>query len=178
MKIFSIRTMECISSTALFGLLAAIAFVYPVNAEFYKYSDRHGNIIYTDDLSNVPVDQRLNAKIYETTDQVPPPGLSNVESDNISEGRQIDQDRHLVNERKQLEAIKENLDKEFKSLVEENARIKEEQKTAVTPKQVKYVNKKAVRFNTRFQAYQEKEAAYKTRLEAYNKRLSSTNIRK
>lgn len=175
MKIFSMRTLEYLSSTALFGLLAAIAFICPVNAEFYKYSDRHGNIIYTDDLSNVPVDQRPKAKIPETTDQVPPPGFSNVESDNTSGQRQIDEDRHFLDERKQLEAIKKNLDKEFKSLVEENARIKEEQKTAVTPDQVKSVNKQAVRFNTRFQAYQEKEAAYKTRLKAFNQRLSSTN---
>lgn len=154
-------------------LLAALASVHPAGADVYRYTDRHGNEIYTNDLNKVPVGQRERAKVSDgespgqpdsenETTAPPPPGLSDGQA------------RDLKAERLELEALKAKLREEFNTLAQENARLKAKQKTAVTPAQRKAFNRQVVSFNTRFQAYKEKEAAYKSRLEKYNKRLKAT----
>ncbi len=138
-------------------LLAALVPAQPTSADVYRYTDRHGNEIYTNDLNKVPVGQREDAKVSDGENLVKP-GSS---------------DGELKEERVELEALKAKLREEFHALAEENARLKAEQKAAVTPAQRKAFNKQVVGFNTRFQAYKEKEAAYKTRLEQYNKRIKA-----
>jgi hypothetical protein len=48
------------SALAIFFLTMA-----PCHGQFYKYVDKQGNIIFTDDLSNVPADQRHAVEEYE-----------------------------------------------------------------------------------------------------------------
>jgi len=158
----------------IIGLCAAFSLASATAAEFYRYSDPHGNVIFTDDLSKVPADQRSNAEMVVNTRQAP----SSVLAPKKPQGKAVASQKHdapsLKNEREQLEAVKRELDREFKSLAEENAELREEQRAALAPDQIKAVNKKVVRFNTRFQAYQEKEAAYKSRREMFNRRVNET----
>ena len=150
-------------------LLAALVPAQPTGADVYRYKDQHGNEIYTNDLNKVPADQREGARVSdgENLDQ---PGSENEKTSpdpvRLSDGEAGD----LREEQLELEALKTKLREEFNALAKENARLKAEQKTAVTPAQRKAFNKQVVSFNTRFQAYKEKEAAYKTRLEQYKKR--------
>lgn len=154
------------------ALLATISLAIPAEAEFYRYLDRHGNVIYTDDVSKVPIDQRAGAETIGDSSPVADRESAAKGPGNGIGARQGDHQASLRRERIQLDGIKRELDSEFQRLADENARLKAEQKTAVTPDQIKAVNKKAVSFNARFQAYQEKDAAYKTRLEAFNKRVN------
>ena len=52
------------------GMLLAIvaAGVLPVQAEMYKYRDAQGNTCYTDNLAQIPEDQRPKAQALETID--------------------------------------------------------------------------------------------------------------
>ena len=45
-------------------------------ADFYKYVDKNGNIVFTDDLSTIPKNQRSKAEKYDE----PPPSARNKES--------------------------------------------------------------------------------------------------
>jgi len=153
-------------------LLALFSPVQPAGADVYRYTDRHGNVIYTDDLDKVPDGQRESAKVPDEENLVPPGTKEEKRSSNPdtrSDGVTADHD----GEKAQLAVLKTKLREEFNALAEENARLKAEQKTAVTPAQRKAFNKQVVSFNTRFQAYKEKEAAYKSRLEKYNKRSTT-----
>ncbi len=153
-------------------LLAALVPVQPISADVYRYKDPHGNEIFTDDLNRVPVGQRDGAKVPDS-ENLAPPGAGEDKTSSAPDRRSGGVAGDLNEEKVELEALKAKLREEFKTLADENIRLKAEQKTAVTPAQRKAFNKQVVSFNTRFQAYKEKEAAYKSRLEKYKKRLSS-----
>ena len=154
----------------IIGIIWLLALTLPVastGAEVYRYTDQHGNVIFTDDLSNIPDQLRDKAVAVDDENDLPPGfGAGNAAA---SDAGGID----LRDERAQLEALKSELKEEFRSLAKENARLKEAQKTAVTPDQRKVFNRQVVGFNTRFQAYKEKEAVYNSRLKQYHKRLNA-----
>ena len=53
----------------LIGLcLAVLLLANPVLGEFYKYRDRNGVLRFTDNLADVPVDQRPDAQSYKEPD--------------------------------------------------------------------------------------------------------------
>jgi Zn-dependent M32 family carboxypeptidase len=164
----------------LYNLLPLIllALASPVSAEFYRYQDQHGNMIFTDDLSKVPADQRSQATMYEEshTDQSVPSVQEGQAAGNSPE-QQANEDEALKIEAQRLIKVKEKLDQEYNELSSDNAKLKAEQKEAVTPDQIKAVNKKVVNFNTQFQAYQEKSAAYEAEVKAYNERVSKAQAK-
>jgi len=159
----------------LLGIICLLAILAPVasaHAEYYRYTDPHGNVIYTDDIHYVPEAQRANARVSDVEDLMPPgSGASAVPPDSGSTSEDVSDD--LMIEKKELAALKSKLDQEFKVLADENARLRAAQKSAITPAQRKAFNTEVVSFNTRFQAYKEKEAAYKSRLEKFDKRYDA-----
>jgi NADH dehydrogenase/NADH:ubiquinone oxidoreductase subunit G len=154
-------------------LLAVMAPVSAAGAEYYQYTDQHGNIIYTDDIKEIPDAQRATARVADGRVIIPLNSGTSV-SPTAPELPVKDAAGDLKAEQEKLEALKSKLEKEYESLAQENARLKAAQKTAVTPAQRKAYNKEVVSFNTRFQAYKEKEAAYKSRLEKHYQRIDST----
>ena len=56
------------SKTIILILLSIILSHVPASAEYYKYTDREGNVRFTDDLSKVPESQRSNVKSYEESE--------------------------------------------------------------------------------------------------------------
>jgi hypothetical protein len=45
-------------------LIAAMVFAGPAFAQFYKYLDKQGVVRFTDDINQVPQDQRVAARSY------------------------------------------------------------------------------------------------------------------
>jgi hypothetical protein len=153
-------------------LLAILAPVHSAHAEYYRYTDPHGNVIYTDDINNVPDAQRANAQVSEVENLTPPgTGPSAVPPGTASPSKDVPDD--LKMEQEELAALKSKLEQEYKVLADENARLRAAQKSAITPVQRKAFNTEVVSFNTRFQAYKEKEAAYKSRLDKFEKRFDA-----
>jgi Zn-dependent M32 family carboxypeptidase len=157
-----------------FVLFAVLIWASSAMAEFYRYRDSHGNVIYTDDLSKVPAEQRSQAEVYDESHTRIAPQPAQEEKPSAStpgeQGAGLDS---LRKEGERLLKIKEELDNEYNALTKENADLKTEQQSAVTPDQIKAVNKKVVNYNARFQAYQEKSAAYEADVKAYNERTKA-----
>jgi hypothetical protein len=166
-------------TASMIGLLAmAVLLSSPAAAEFYRYTDSHGNVIYTDDLSKIPAEKRAQAKSYQSSVQeataAPQPEAPTEPSDTQKEQDPL---QAIRAEGERLQGLKENLDAEYNSLADENSQLKEEQKQAVTPDQIKAVNKKVVDFNARFKAYQEKSETYKSQVEAYNRKVEAAEAK-
>jgi len=148
------------------ALVALLVSYQPVAAEFYRYTDKHGNVLYTDDLSNIPADQREKAQKYEaaqsSAEETPPPEKKAAKTEPAAP---------QTDERKRLLQQEEVLNSEYQGLMKERDDLDEEKKSAVTPDQIKAYNLKVVDFNTRIKAYEEKRSAYSEKVDAYNDRL-------
>ena len=149
------------------GLCMILLIACPAWAEFYRYVDEHGNVLFTDDLSKVPVEQRAGVQSYESSQSLSsrPPEAEQPASPQASEQNAQEQ------ERKQLQTRQDALNKEYEDLMAERTRLNEEKSQAVTTEQIKAYNARIVDFNTRIQAYEEKRDALARQMEAYNERM-------
>ena len=159
------------SSLALFAVLVLAS---PGMGEFYRYKDAHGNVIYTDDLSKVPTEQRSQAEMYEEseTGSAPSQALEEKATEPGSGGQAANPDT-LRKEGERLLKLKGELDSEYNALLKENADLKTEQQAAVTPEQIKAVNQKVISYNARFQAYHEKSSAYEADVKNFNEQTKA-----
>ena len=161
-------------TASIVSLLAIVWFIAsPAQAQFYRYQDSHGNVIFTDDLNTIPVDKREQAKAYQESETETPAPTQLDEADNTPE----DTSESIRKEGQKLQERRDTLEQEYNALVEENSTLRKEQKQAVTPDQINAVNKKVVSFNARFKAYEEKSEAFKSQLEAYNRRVAAAEAK-
>lgn len=154
------------------AIVMVLALLRPASAEFYRYVDKHGNVLYTDDLSKVPADQREQARSYDESfsepakpaESSPPkaPAPQDPVTAQASEG-----------ERRQLEEQEKILNREYEALMKQRASLDEEKAKAVTPAQIKEYNQKIVDFNTRIKAYEVKQDTYSEKVKAFNERSKS-----
>jgi chromosome segregation ATPase len=142
--------------------LILLAMTLPASAEFYRFTDRHGNIIFTDDLSKVPPEQREQVKAYHESKYRPPKEPDpKVDQDKATDN--AGEDKEYTRLRQQEEALKT----ERNALQTERDRLNQEKIEAVTPEQIKEHNRSIVDFNARIQAYEEKRDAYAAEVQKY-----------
>jgi chromosome segregation ATPase len=143
-------------------VLFFLAMTLPASAEFYRFTDRHGNVIYTDDLSKVPPEQREQVKAYQESKYRPPKEpASKDDQDKATDSAEADK------EYTRLRQQEEALETERNALKTERDRLNKEKIEAVTPEQIKEYNRSIVDFNARIQAYEEKRDAYAAEVQKY-----------
>ena len=209
----------------LLPILVIVLFAIQAPAEIYQYIDEDGNIHYTDDVNQVPEDQRdsyvisiesnseeeyaeTNSEVAaESTDfsdegQATDPDLESSSEDEGGgldafgeSGRdeenvalwedqqesgnpltQSDSNQQDLNaELKRLEALKIEIDNEYRELVKEKAQLAEEKKKLVNREDVLKYNAKVEDLNKRADAYAQKGKLYKELVNAYNARIIQFN---
>jgi chromosome segregation ATPase len=158
---------------ALSWIILAIAMAQPCLAEeFYRYVDQHGNVLFTDDLSKVPPEQRDKVTAYEQSESRPDTGPTEKNGDNSAAPAAVKEKRDQ--ERSRLEAMGQELDKEYQNLTEERDRLAKEKDQSVTNAQIKEYNKKIGAFNERIKAYEEKRTAYTDAVKEFNAKLKES----
>ncbi|OGR21050.1 MAG: hypothetical protein A3J85_01600 [Desulfobacula sp. RIFOXYA12_FULL_46_16] len=117
-------------------------------AQFYQYKDQNGALVYTDDLSKIPVDQRESAKRYnssqnknsseEKTKAAPPGEIKTLNPDPASED---------------FDARREVLYKENEALTKEKDQLLRERKLINSPATQDAYNQKVNQLNERIEDY-------------------------
>ena len=160
-----------------FILFMLILFCTPASAdEFYKYMDEKGDMGYTDDLSKVPENQRVDVQTYtesqsavEETKEEASPGRGKpkplaTETEIKIEGQKND----LFEIKRNLDQKKVYLDRELRALMKEKEAMDDASGTAKTRAETQKHNEKTVEFNEKFAKFNEKQTAFNAEIEAYN----------
>ena len=160
-----------------------------VSAEIYKYYDEHGNMHFTDDFNNVPVDQRKNIKGYEEvisdeTDAVNPE-TADQETEETGEEAQNPTNNAAQSAKydfeakiKEFDQRKDELALEYESLIRQNSALAQEKKKAKTAADIKRYNEQATDLNKRFKEHDSKRKQLFSEVDDYNARVNEENARR
>ncbi len=184
----------------LYALLFLICMLLPssVLAEYYQYRDQNGVLRFTDNLADIPEDQRQQIESYtesetfvmteeesleylqdtsvqeetgedmEGADQSEETG-EDMEGAEQSEETETGQDDSLA-QLKKLNQMKVALDEEFAELMEEKQVLLQykESKKSISVKEAKAFQKKVTLLNQRITDFEERRQAYKKEADAFN----------
>lgn len=160
-----------------------VLFSAPVSAQFYKYVDKDGNIRFTDDINQVPEQQRATVKSYEEAvsgtdveneaEQGNSEATPNAQQNTEAAEAVVDIDLgNLEAAYDQLKALRQEIDKEYNELMKEKETLAKEKAEAKTREQILEYNAKVEQFNERARAHQEKSKKYEAQVDAYNASIS------
>ena len=134
----------------------------PVCAEFYKYRDADGVLRFTDNLMDVPEDQRENLQSYKES-------VTPEEQPQISESAQ--KSAALKNRNSRIEEMngeREALAQTFDELETEKKAILESAPDPQDQKAYEAHRQRIVTFNEKIKAYEEKRKQFQQKIDAFN----------
>jgi chromosome segregation ATPase len=166
------------------AIVVVIFATAPMQAEIYKYTDPSGNIHFTDDINQVPEDQREGVTSYveaesgseedtgsPSTVEATEPGKA--DSHSIPAGED-EQPPPLNEERARLEAMKMELDEEYRAIMEQKKELDQQRDKLKTREDILEYNERVEKLNERAEAYEQKGNEYRRQVEEYNQRISQT----
>ena len=133
-------------------------------AEFYKYTDSNGVVRYTDNLGDVPIEQREKVHSYIEIQFIEKPE-SQTEKDNTKKVQDV---KGLDDWSKKIKKQRADLDEEYKSLTKEKSQLLVEKDKLTTPELKLKYNQKVKQLNDRIKNYQEKIARFQQSLTQFN----------
>ena len=154
--------------TRILILMTLISLVpIPICAEFYKYRDANGVLRFTDNLMDVPEDQRENLQTYR--EAVPP-----EEQPQIPDSAQKAADLKNRNSRiEQMNAEREALAQTFDELETERKAILESAPDPQDQNAYEAHRQRIMAFNDRIKAYEEKRKLFQEKIDAFNAEIKS-----
>jgi chromosome segregation ATPase len=167
-------------------LITVLVFAGPACAEFYKYLDKQGVVRFTDDINQVPQDQRVAARSYSESQAG---GTTAAEaSPAVKEEKQADPsppaasaaavgegEESIDGARARLDALKKDTEAEYQLLVKEKDRLAKEKGAQKTREEINAYNKEVEAFNKRAESYEKKHDDLRKRVEGYNALVNEAN---
>ncbi len=149
-------------------LLVALSLIpMPVFAEFYKYKDANGVLRFTDNLLEVPKDQREKIQTYkEVVTPEPEPDISDAQKEDAALKNQNNRAEQINSEREVLEQSFKALDAERKSILESPTSPQEQEAYEAHKQRIEA-------FNARIKAYEEQRKMFQAKVDAYNAEIEN-----
>jgi len=167
-------------------LIAAMVFAGPAFAEFYKYLNQQGEVRFTDDINQVPQDQRAAARSYPES-QVSEKSAAEV-SAAVKEEKPADPEPPAASAaavgegedpiegtRARHDALKKEVEAEYQALVKEKDRLAKEKETKKTREETTAYNKEVETFNQRAESFEKKNTDFRKLAESYNALVNEAN---
>jgi len=160
--------MKAVTSLVLVSILF---FWSPADAEFYKYLDATGAVRFTDDLNEVPPDQRAKLKSYTESVGTAEPEAPKAQPDQPAPaeaaapppaGETSDQARA------QLDRKKAAIEAEYQALLQEKEALAKEKEAAASRADILQYNEKAAALNQKIRDYEAKGKAMQAEIERFN----------
>ena len=130
--------------------LIVVFFPYTASAEFYKYKDKNGHLIFTDDVSRVPVNQRDEVTIFHS---IQPKDLQTDETGDRPFQENLSTDKVSVQ--------KEELERESFQLQQARKALKEEKEKVTTITEQEAYNEKVSLLNQQIERFSQKLERFK-----------------
>ena len=161
---------------SIFSIFLLLLFSANCNAEIYKYIDENGQKRWTDDLSQVPVEQRDSAERMETvetvetppeqaTDNTTPSGTAEKMEEATSDTDAPDGET-LAAEKAALETIYKELLQEREQIEKAKAEAKDAQAKGDLVKKVTAYNEKALSYEKRLKIFNNNVTQYNQRIQS------------
>lgn len=170
----------------IFVLISFLLFSVSASAEFYKYTDADGNVRFTDDINQVPEEQRSKIRSYvesqseavpeqEATQEIPEESEQQTNFPDLSED---DAKQGSIEELKsRIDAIKQEIDQEYAALLKEKEQLAEDKNKVKTRAQVESYNKRIESYNIRGEDFMKKQKERDALIDDYNARITKKNTK-
>lgn len=159
----------------------------PLAAQFYRYTDARGNVRFTDDINQVPEDQRARVRRYAEaaapeTEAAPEPAKSSTAGRTAPDpaappDTEAEAPGSLEDIRARIEERKKRLEAEYRALADERAALAQEKEARKSREQIHAYNRRVEAFNQRAARYEEETETLRREVEAFNRRLIEENAR-
>jgi hypothetical protein len=163
----------------------------PASAEFYKYVAEDGTVHFTDDINDVPADQRAAIAGYDesegktdvvqqdsqTEDQVGEESAQSPDESSIDQAVSILEEKGSADAedsdaaRTRLEQMKADIDKKYQALQKEKGAIETERQKVKTREEIMKYNKRVEQLNQQIAEYETKGKEYQAQVDAYNAKI-------
>ncbi len=170
----------------IFVLISFLLFSVSASAEFYKYTDEDGNIRFTDDINQVPQEQRSRIRSYVESQSVEVPEQEAIQENPEKSEQQAnfpDLSEDVAEEgspeelKSRIDEIKQEIDQEYAVLLKEKEQLAADKKQAKTRAQIKSYNKRIESYNTRGQDFMKKQKERDALIDHYNARIMKKNTK-
>ena len=170
----------------IFVLISFLLFSVSASAEFYKYTDENGNVRFTDDINQVPEEQRSRIRSYvesqseevpeqEATQENPEKSEQQANFPDLSED--VAEEGSIEELKSRIDEIKKEIDQEYEALLKEKKQLAEDKKQVKTREQIESYNKRIGSYNLRGEDFMKKQKERDALIDNYNARLTKKNTK-